>query len=253
MPNPKRAIIFAAGRGSRLGHYTKDLPKTLLTVGKLTIFDRIVIGLDKVGINDIVVVTGHASERLESHALSHSSKLARNHVKFQFIINDKLDIGNIYSFWLARERMTEDFLLLNSDVVFDQGILDLLTNNEHPTALAIDDRKHLGVEEMKVMITNQGIIKDITKDIEPSVANGEYIGIMKVSSGDATKIIEKVQQLLSEKRSPLYYEDALRLVAKEKDCLFACSTIGLPWTEIDTEDDMNYAQGIILPQLKSPA
>ncbi|MFY3740887.1 MAG: choline kinase [Candidatus Nitrosomirales archaeon] len=253
MPSPKLAIILAAGMGSRLGEYSKHLPKTLLTVGNSTIFDRMVVGLSMIGIKDIVVITGHAASTLETHALSYSSKLVNNNVNFHFIRNNNLDIGNIYSFWLARGRMNEDFILLNSDVVFDYGILNLLKNDIHSSSLVIDDSKTLGEEEMKVNVTEGEIIKEISKKLDPISADGEYIGIMKLSSGDATKVIEQVERLMSEKQFPLYYEDALRRIANNNDFLVACSTKGLPWTEIDTVEDMQYAQTIILPQLQSPA
>lgn len=251
MSDLNKAIIFAAGMGSRLGSYARDLPKTLLPLGSQTIFDRIILGLDKIGVTNIVVVTGYAGSKLQYHALSYSSKLAQTKLNFEFITNNKLEIGNIYSFWLARNKMTEDFLLFNSDVVFDYGILDLLKKNQKPSALVIDDFKSLGKEEMKVKIAEGRTVKEITKDLDPSSASGEYIGIMKVSHGDAAKVLAKTEHLLSGQNFPLYYEDAFRLVANEEDCLFACSTEGLPWTEIDTVDDMNYARSIIIPRIEN--
>ena len=74
---------------------------------------------------------------------------------------------------------------------------------------------------------------------------------MKVSNDVAAKVRDKIELLLSQHKFPLYYEDAFGLVAKEEDCLFACSTKGLPWTEIDTIDDMNYARNIILPRIET--
>jgi 2-aminoethylphosphonate-pyruvate transaminase len=237
--------------GSRLGPHTLDTPKTLLTLGSQTIFDRIVVGLSKIGIKDVIVVVGHAGVRLRSHALAYSRAIVKNEMNFEFIHNDNLNAGNIYSFWLARRKMEDDFVLLNSDVVFDYEALNLLKNYQKRTALLIDDTKPLGYEEMKVKVTKTNIIRDISKNLNPSTSRGEYIGIMKVSSKDAPRILHKAQYLLSKKNFPLYYEDAFRLVAQEEDCLFACSTNRLPWTEIDTIDDMNFAKSIIMPKIES--
>ena len=253
MRAPNQAIIFAAGKGSRLGHHTKDLPKTLLNIGNLTIFDRIIIGLDRIGIRDVIVVTGYAGAKLQSHALSVSSRLAKNQLNFEFIMNNDLDIGNIYSFWLAREKMMDDFILLNSDVVFDYRILDLLKNNNHTSALVVDNFRPLGREEMKVKFENELLVRYISKDLDPLTANGEYIGIMKMTSDTARQVTLKVEQLMRQRKFPLYYEDAFKLVAEEQDCFFACSTEGLPWTEIDTIEDMNYARSIIMPQIENLA
>jgi len=250
LPQINRAIIFAAGRGSRLGPYTHEIPKTLLAIGNLTIFDRIVMGLDGIGVRDIVVVTGHAGPRLQSHAVI-SQKLSENRVCFEFIVNSNLDLGNIYSFWLARDRMVEDCIVVNSDVVFHHGILELLRNNPSDTALVIENSKSLGLEQMKVKINDKGVVKEIAKELDPQAANGEYIGIMKISRNVAKKVIGKAEDLLSAQKFPLYYEDAFRLLAREEDCLFACSTEGLPWSEVDTEDDMHHTINRILPQIQS--
>ena len=242
---------MAAGRGSRLGSYTEGLPKTLLNIGDLTIFDRIVTGLDRIGIKDINVVIGYAGSRLQEHAGTISKKLIHDHANFEFIVNDHLDIGNIYSFRLAQEKMNTDFILVNSDVVFHHDMLEFLCTNPNDTALLVDDHKTLGSEEMKVIMNPKGFIKEITKELDPGKGGGEYIGIMKVSPGTAEKVNSKIDLLLSQQNGPLYYEDAFRLVAKEEDCLFACSTKGLPWAEVDTVEDMRKAKDTILPKIQT--
>jgi choline kinase len=249
----ERAIIFAAGKGSRLGPYTKDLPKTLLNVGNMTIFDRSIIGLQQIGVKEIVVVTGYAGSILRKHALTVSSQITGNNLVFRFVENNELDIGNIYSFWLTRHLMDRDFILLNSDVVFDYEILRLLASHKGRSVLVVDDLKQLGEEEMKVRLNDGAFIKEISKEIEALKANGEYIGLMKLSSTVANDVAKKVEQLIAQGKYPLYYEDALRLVAREQDSLVACSTNGLPWTEIDTIDDMDHAKRIIIPQIENLA
>jgi choline kinase len=249
LSHPNKAIILAAGLGSRLGTYTSHLPKTLLSIGDLTIFDRISVGLDKIGVTDITVVIGYAESKLRSHILSVSTKLVNNRIKYEFIANDDLDRGNIYSFWLARNAMNKDFILANSDVVCHHDILELLKKDNHESALMVDDFKSLGAEEMKVNVNKYGAVKEITKNMKIENAKGEYIGIMKVSRKEAEKALEKTKFLLNNSSIPLYYEDAFSLLAKEEDCLFSCSTEGLPWTEVDTIDDMNNARNITLPQI----
>jgi len=213
-------------------------------------FDRMIIGLNRIGVRNVTVVIGHLASTLRQHATTKSSELTENNVSFDFIQNDSLDIGNIYSFWLARSRMTDEFILLNSDVVFDYGILDLLLSSPHDSALLIDDRKTLGAEEMKVSVNNRKFVTDISKQLDPSKAAGEYIGIMKISPDTAHLVLDKVELLLNAKKCPLYYEDAFKLVARENECLWTCSTEGLPWTEIDTEQDLNFAIDTIVPKLQ---
>lgn len=246
----RRAIIFAAGSGSRLGSYTRDIPKTLLKVGDQTIFDKMVSTLSGIGIGNVIVVIGFAGEKLRSHVSTLSRSLIGNPIAFEFIENTKLELGNVYSFWLAREYMNEDFLLLNSDVIFDQRILELLVRSPHSSALAIDDHKELAEEEMKVLTSKNGVIKEISKKIDPQLAKGEYIGVMKISAPDAQIVLGKIADMLKEQDSPSYYEDAIRIVAKETDTFFSCSTQGLSWTEIDTPEDLSYARDIVLRDLQ---
>ena len=249
---PRRAIVLAAGSGSRLWPYTKDLPKTLLNVGNFTIFDRIAICLHEVGIEEIVVVSGHTSSRLESHIANNTNKLINNpQLQFKIIKNDHLELGNIYSLWLAKHEMKQDFLLLDSDVVFHRGILDLLTSDQHNSAIVFDGtKKTLGKDQSKVIISDAQMVKDIGKTIHPLGADGEYVGIMKISASVAKHVLHVIHGLLAAPLFPQYYTHPFRLVAKESDCFFACSTEGLPWIEIDTIEDLNYATSMVIPLLE---
>ena len=236
----KRAIILAAGSGTRLRPLTNNIPKTLLKVGNNTILDMIISNLKTFHINDIIIVTGHASDILEAYIQRNYSN---DTIRFRFVRNDKLDLGNIYSFYIAREYMDTDFILLNSDVLFHPNILEYLLNY-NTSSLAIDDHKELGSEEMKVKVSNN-IIKDIGKDISLKEADGEYIGIMRLNNKDANIIIKSVEELFRYGKYNLYYEDAIRVVANKYDIFYKCSTKELPCVEIDTINDLNDAYSVM--------
>lgn len=232
-----RAIILAAGSSTRLRPLTNNIPKTLLKVGRATILDIAISILHRFNIDDIIIVTGHAADTLEEHVYRNYNN---NTIRFRFIRNDKLHLGNIYSFYIAREYMDTDFILLNSDVLFHPKILEYLLSYD-VSALAVDDHKMLGEEEMKVKVNESGIIKDISKGIPIKEADGEYIGVMKLTSKDADTIIKSITHLFNQGRYNLYYEDAIRLVAHEHDLFYKCSTRGLQCIEIDTHKDLNDA------------
>jgi choline kinase len=232
-----RAIILAAGSSTRLRPLTNNIPKTLLKVGRATILNIAISILHRFNIDDIIVVTGHAADTLEEHVYRNYNN---NTIRFRFIRNDKLHLGNIYSFYIAREYIDTDFILLNSDVLFHPKILEYLLSYD-VSALAIDDHKELGEEEMKVKVNESGIIKDISKGIPIKEADGEYIGVMKLTSKDANTIIKSITHLFNQGRYNLYYEDAIRLVAHEHDLFYKCSTRGLQCIEIDTHKDLKDA------------
>jgi choline kinase len=125
-------------------------------------------------------------------------------------------------------------------VLFHPNILEYLLSYD-VSALAIDDHKELGEEEMKVKVNESGIIKDISKGIPIKEADGEYIGVMKLTSKDANTIIKSITHLFNQGRYNLYYEDAIRLVAHEHDLFYKCSTRGLQCIEIDTHKDLKDA------------
>ncbi|MEM1951653.1 MAG: sugar phosphate nucleotidyltransferase, partial [Candidatus Nitrosocaldus sp.] len=107
-----QAVILAAGSSTRLRPLTNNIPKTLLKVGRLTIFDMAISSLINLGINNIIVVTGHAADVLEEHIKTNYNDKG---IIFRFVRNDKPTLGNIYSFYTARDYMDKDFILLNSD------------------------------------------------------------------------------------------------------------------------------------------
>jgi choline kinase len=235
-----RAVILAAGYSTRLRPLTDNIPKTLLKVGRLTIFDMAVSALMNYGINNIIVVTGHAANSLREHV---KINYKQNSITFRFIINDKPALGNIYSFYTAREYMDRDFILLNSDVLFHPQILEYLLMLDG-SVLVVDDHKQVGEEEMKVKVNSNGIIKDISKNIPVEEADGEYIGIMKLTGEEIHKVVRSIESLFKEGKYNLYYEDAIRLIANREDCFYKCSTRGLPCIEIDTIEDLNNAKKI---------
>ncbi len=236
-----RAIILAAGSSTRLRPLTNNIPKTLLRIGRATIFDTSISILHRFNIDDIIVVTGYAADMLEEHVQRNYSD--NNTIRFRFVRNDKLNLGNIYSFYIAREYMDNDFILLNSDVLFHPKILEYLLTYD-VSALAVDDHKILGEEEMKVKVNESGVIKDISKNMPVKDADGEYIGVMKLTSKDATMIIKSIKHLFNKGIYNLYYEDAIRLVAHEYDVFYKCSTRGLQCIEIDTQEDLKNAYSV---------
>ena len=249
MARTRRAVILAAGSGSRLQPFTNDVPKTLLHLdNNLTIFDRIALSLLEVEVKEVVVIAGHASSTLESHISNHTSKLVNNKIHFKIIRNEYLELGNIFSLWLARNEMKEDFLLFDSDVVFHHKILELLMADQHDSAIVVDDTKqNLGQDQSKVIISNAKIVKDIGKTINALDVNGEYTGIMKISANEANLVMHMIHRLLVGPIFPQYYTYPFRLIAKESDYFSACSTRGLPWIEIDTIKDLHYATNSVIP------
>ncbi len=233
-----KAIILAAGASKRLGKLTENLPKCLLPLGDRTIIEHQTGNLRSCGITDIIVVTGFCEELLRQ----------RCGTSFRYVRNPVFATTNsIYSLWLAREEAQEDFVVLNSDVVFHQGILTKLLNAPYADALAVSFHDRMGDEEMKVRVQDEKIC-DISKDMAPEEAQGENVGIVKFSARGSRVLFNKIEELVGNG-----IVNAWLPLAFQKICsyhtLYAVSTEGLPWIEIDFPEDLERARTEIYPKI----
>jgi choline kinase len=116
------AVLLAAGTGSRLYPLTENAPKCLTVVNGKSILERLVSSLHLYGFKRLVVVTGY----LENHIRNYLGNQAGN-IKIEYIFSPLYaTTNNIYSLWMARKAVNESFLLLESDLVFDQSLLNAM-------------------------------------------------------------------------------------------------------------------------------
>lgn len=122
-----QAIILAAGMGKRLGQLTRENTKCMVEVGGVRLVERVLRILDKKGLSRIIMVVGYQYENL----MTFVNKLDIS-TPIEFIINDVYDkTNNIFSLALAKEQLgCEDTLLLESDLIFEESVIDLLLEDE---------------------------------------------------------------------------------------------------------------------------
>jgi choline kinase len=129
-----QAIILAAGMGKRLKELTRDNTKCMIEVNGETLIKRILTQLDILNLERIVLVIGYKGEKLASYVKS-------LHIKTEiiFITNPIYDrTNNIYSLYLAKEYLLEqDTLLLESDLIIEDGILDALLESPDPNIVLV--------------------------------------------------------------------------------------------------------------------
>ncbi len=235
-----KAIILAAGASKRLGRLTENLPKCLLSLGDKTIVEHQIENLHLNGVRDIVMVTGFCEDKIKTACGA----------SFRYISNPLFATTNsIYSLWLAREEAREAFVVMNSDVVCHPQVLANLLHSPHPDALAISFHEHLGDEEMKVKIRDSRIC-DISKDLDPAEAQGENVGIVKFSASGSQVLFKKIEELVGQGVVTAWLPLAFQKICSYHT-LYAVSTDGLPWTEIDFPEDLEKARNEIYPKIRS--
>ena len=235
-----KAIILAAGKGTRLdGAAVK--PKCLVDVGGSTLLHRQIDTLRSLGVRKIVVVVGFGADSIREECDDEIS----------FVENNVFaETSSLYSLWLAREHLSDGFLVLNSDVLFHPQMLADLLECDHADALLISDSDPdpLGDEEMKIKMRDRFVI-DISKQMDPLEADGENVGIVKFSAAGAKALVEYMNALIGAGELKHWAPRAFLEFARNHP-LYALSTGGLPWIEIDFPQDYQRAVSEILPQIE---
>jgi choline kinase len=237
-------MVLAAGAGRRLESLTQDLPKTLLPVdGERTILDIALANLRHAGLEQVVVVTGYAAERV---AERQAALEERHDVSLELLFNPKAEEwNNAYSLWCAREHFAQGVLLCNGDTVHPPEIEErLLAGRGHAEiVIALDDAKPLGHEEMKVLLDGDGLLRGINKAHDPADAAGEYMGLTLIEPEAADGLAEALEATW--RRDPgLYYEDGFQEYADRGGRVGVASVGGLEWVEVDDQADLEAAREV---------
>jgi histidinol-phosphate/aromatic aminotransferase/cobyric acid decarboxylase-like protein len=117
-----RAVILAAGMGSRLQSLTKDMPKCLVEIGGAPLLVRTLDGLAEQGLDEVVIVIGYGGDAIRERFGESYAGLAMHYVEAP----DFESTNNIRSLWDARHYLDQDVLLLEADVVFDAEVVGAL-------------------------------------------------------------------------------------------------------------------------------
>jgi choline kinase len=238
-----KGIVLAAGPGRRLQPLTDELPKTLLPLSNgRTILDLALANLRSVGLQEVVVVTGFAADRVaeQRHAFER-----RHDVVLELLFNERAEEwNNAYSLWLAREAFREGALLVNGDTVHPTSVEETLLAARGPgVLLAVDTEKRLGEEEMKVRLGDDGALRTISKALDPAAAQGEYIGVTLIDPAAAEELADALEATW--RRDPSdYYEDGFQELVDRGGEVHGAPIGAVEWVEVDDPADLARAREI---------
>jgi choline kinase len=240
-----KAVILAAGQGTRIRSVHGEHPKCLIEVDNTTILDHQLDALSMAGVNDAAIVVGYEKEQIINHVMSR--KLS-NMQRIHFIENPAFAItNNIYSLWLALEWLRGDsFIVLNADVIFDAEILDIAVRSKLPISMIVDPLWR--DETMKVIIHGNRVMQ-MSKKILREHFSGTYIGITVFSKTIQPRFFDKMSSLISAGRVNEFFNVAVQELVDEGVHVGYTSTDGLAWAEIDDPTDLIFAQQNVFPQL----
>jgi choline kinase len=231
-----KAIILAAGLGSRLRPITNDVPKCMVPVNGIRIIDKQIDNLLINGITEIYVVDGYKADILANH-------LKEIYPQVHIVSNPRYaETNNMYSLFLTAQYVKgEEFLLMNSDVYYDASVIKGMIEGEDQSKIACDRSGYLE-ESMKITL-NDKKIDHISKKITEEEHYAVSIDVYRISKEDSLTLFKEVEDtIIGRKDENSWTEVALDNIFK--DTHFLPYIIDGRWFEIDNHDDLHKAEEI---------
>lgn len=230
-----KAVILAAGIGSRLRPITSKKPKCMVKVAGRPILDYQIRAYAAAGIKDITIVVGYEADTIKDYC-KHIKDININ------IVNncDYETTNNMYSLYLVREFVKDsDFILSNADVVFDARIAHELVNVITGDAIAADKGSYTD-ESMKITLGDNYLINNISKQIQESEAYGNSIDVYKFTSGSASTLFNHIIHIIEkDKNLKDWTEVAIQSLLQSGELKMSPFDIcGKKWIEIDNYYDL---------------
>ncbi len=241
-----QALILAAGMGKRLKDLTKNNTKCMVKVNGVTLIERMLRQIEKQNVSRIVIVVGYEGQKLIDYIGTLDIK-----TPITFIDNPIYDkTNNIYSLALAKDWLCkEDTLLFESDLIFEDAVLDILVNDPRDT-LALVDKFESWMDGTCLKLSKDDKITSFVSKKEFRFADiDEYyktVNISKFSKDFSEKyyvpFLDAYQKALGQNQ---YYEEVLKVITiLDVPRIRARRLEGQLWYEIDDIQDLDIAESI---------
>lgn len=243
-----QAIILAAGMGKRLGELTKGNTKCMVKVGGVRLIERALRILDRKQLSKIIMVVGYQHENLMQFVETLGIQ-----TPVQFIINEVYDkTNNIVSLSMAKEYlMQEDTILLESDLIFEERLIDLLLEDDRET-LALVDKFENWMDGTCIVVDDEDNITDFIpgKLLRYSEKERYYktVNIYKFGAQFSRQVyVPFLEAYAKAMGNNEYYESVIKLILM-LDCntMKAKKLSGQLWYEIDDIQDLDIAETIFI-------
>ena len=244
-----QAIILAAGMGKRLKALTRDNTKCMVKVNGVPLIDRALAQLDELGLTRIVIVVGYEGKKLIDHIGTLGTR-----TPVEFIDNPVYDrTNNIYSLYLAKDALVaDDTLLLESDIIFEEGMLRDLVDDPRPT-LALVDKYESWMDGTVVKLDAEDrIVAFVPKKQFAFAEIPDYyktVNVYKFSREfSETHYVPFLEAYCTALGNNEYYEQVLRVITMLDDSeMRGCRVGGRRWYEIDDAQDLDIAESMFAP------
>ncbi len=250
-----QAIILAAGMGKRLKELTKDNTKCMVKVNGTSLIDRMLHQLDQKNLSRIVLVTGYEGKKLCSYieSLGISTPIC-------YVDNPIYDkTNNIYSLFLASDYLVkEDSLLLESDIIFEDSVLDCLIEDPRDS-LALVDKYEPWMDGTCIRLDDKDhivqFVPGVAFDFNNSSGLFKTVNIYKFSKNFSEQayvpFLDAYQKVLGKNE---YYEQVLRVITSLDSELIQGKRLDhQKWYEIDDVQDLDIAEALFCDDVDEKA
>ncbi|MBW2723530.1 MAG: phosphocholine cytidylyltransferase family protein [Deltaproteobacteria bacterium] len=236
-----KAIIVSAGQGQRLLPLTEDRPKCLLPVrGDLSMLEVQLHALAKCGITDVSIMIGFRADQVEQRLAERPipGLTVRTCYNPFYAMSD-----NLATVWLARPEMTEDFILLNGDTLFEVDLLEkVLSGPEVPITVTINEKAAYDEDDMKVRIDSDRRLTEIGKTLDVNNVDAESIGMLVFRGTGVEILIDALDRAIRTSEGlKNWYLKVIGNIAQEHPVETASIT-GHWWGEVDCAEDLEFVR-----------
>ena len=238
-----KAVILAAGQGTRLRPLTANLPKCLVQVHGKPLLQYALESLEQAGIQHCVIVVGYLGDQVR-----HKFGSRFGNVRITYVTNERFqDTNNLYSLWLARHELEDDILLLECDLLFEGELLREVIRTHHPD-VAVVDRFQPSMEGTVILaesdIANSMVLKS-EQGMDFDYSNAlKTVNIYKLCQPTMRhQFLPLLDKYVTQGLLNHFYEAVMaELITSGELRLSPLLTRSLRWAEIDTEEDLRQAE-----------
>jgi L-glutamine-phosphate cytidylyltransferase len=233
-----QALILAAGRGSRLGPRTADVPKPLLQVGPRTLVEHQLEAFSEAGIGPVGMVVGYQADEIAEVV----------GIRAEYISNNRWSATNsLYSFLQAKQWVRGDLIIANCDILLHPEIINRLVRTGGD-AFAYDSGSGHGLEHMKVELRDHHLVR-MSKTLPPEAVSGENVGLLYLKADSVQLLFTIAERIIDEGGTKEWLGIAVQELGRHRK-LRAVDVYGLPWAEIDFAFDLDRARKQVWPAIR---
>lgn len=224
-----KAILLAAGKGSRISKVIPDVPKCTLDVGGTPLVVRTINMLKKHNI-DVTIVVGYRHKVIEELLKDYDVNI---------VYNPFFDVTNsIGSLWMAKDSLVEeDTIVANADVFWDETLLETLLLSEGENAMLADSSR--ADDGDYFFLVEDGKLVKFGKELERDERNCEYVGIGFMRASFVEKFKQRLIYMVEHQKHGVWWENVFYSFIGDKDPtdVNVIDVNGKFWAEIDFIED----------------